>query len=157
MIICYGLRHEMKEERCLLVYSWTFMHRLSMQTPDCIFLWLPKMNTRAKAESIFALRGCHDSETEQHLAQARNVVINIHLQPESWKAKLYIQLHSVGIFPLWPVLVFGLIIIKGALMPFCFSDWNEEPGFIVPNAFVLCKQGHQRTFDRALFKLPYIK
>lgn len=82
-IICYILRHEMKEECCLLVYSWMFMYHLSMQyTPDCIFLSHPKMNTQAKAESIFAFRGCHNSETDQHVARARDV-INIHLQPES--------------------------------------------------------------------------
>lgn len=46
----------MNEERCLAVYSWAFMRRLSMQTPACIFLWLPKMSTRAKTESIFCLQ-----------------------------------------------------------------------------------------------------
>lgn len=152
----------MKEECCLLVYSWSFLRRVSMQTPECVFLWLPKMSTQAKAESIFAFRGCHDSETDQRVTRTRGV-INIHLHPESWKAKLYIQLDLFSGFSHfgWSWLpVLGLIISRDALTPFfififSFSEcpywyWNEEPSMFVLLTCSYCSQGRHGTFDFAL-------
>lgn len=114
-IICCVLRHEMKEERCLLVYSWTFTRRLSMRyTPDCVFLWLPKMNTQAKAESIFAFRGCHNSETDQHGARARDV-INIYCICKLKSRAMY-SVPLVRNFPTFPQFLVLDLIIKDALM-----------------------------------------